>query len=140
MRHAEPQAVRSDFWSWRECVSTEWSTAGEHINCLEARAYVLALRWRLRSAKNVYTKFMHLVDSQVVQSAMAEGRSHSRRLGPIVRKAAALRLGGCCYPILMYVRTRDNPADRPSRRFRTKPTDSLTKRSPGPASRERALP
>eukprot|EP00959_Pyramimonas_sp_CCMP1952_P209697 4387470-Pyramimonas_sp.AAC.1 len=50
------------------------------------RAYLSALRWRLRAEKNFQTKFLHLLDSQVSNAVLAKHRSGSRQLNRIARK------------------------------------------------------
>ncbi len=83
VRHSEAQAAQAQWWTWRECVSAGWRQSGEHINLLESRAYALALRWRFRVSRNIGTRFVHLVDSQVLMSAAAKGRSFSRKLNQL---------------------------------------------------------
>ena len=115
-RMAELQGVNPMMWEWRACLSAPWTHLGEHINILEARAYMATLRWRLRKADNMHARFLHLLDSAVVLAVMSRGRARSRRLRPIVQRTAAVVLAGFVWPVLVYVRSHLNPADAPSRR------------------------
>jgi hypothetical protein len=56
-----------------------------------------------------------LVDSQVVLSALAKGRSPSRGLNYDLKKANALILASGVVIVYDYIRSRENPADGPSR-------------------------
>ena len=42
-----PRGLDAREWRWRDVLSTKWQLTGEHINVLECRALVLAMRWRL---------------------------------------------------------------------------------------------
>ena len=112
---AGPQAIPHDLVRWRTVISTRWKHLGEHINVLEGKALCLALRWRTRVRKNLNERAVHLIDSQVVMNAVAKGRTSSRRLRPILQRANALLLASHVHLILGYVRSKHNPADRPSR-------------------------
>ena len=114
---AVPQMVDARQWRWKNVISAKWKLRGEHINALEARAYVLSLRWRARQRKMLHSRFLHLVDSQVTLGAMSKGRSSTRRLRFICKQAAAIQLAGGLFPILGFTRSHTNPADRPSRQF-----------------------
>ena len=104
-------------WSWRIVVGFPWQThRAEHINLLELRAVLSTYRWRLRRPSAVGTRFLHLVDSQVVASILAKGRSGSWALRATLRRINAVMLVGNLYPIVAYVHSEDNPADIPSRR------------------------
>ena len=112
---AVTQGIDSRMWKWKTVIANTWQREGEHINQLEARAYVLALRWRLRSIGGVGCRFLHAVDSLVTMGAMVKGRSSSHRLRHIVLRGNALLLAGHLHPSLIYVRSHENPADAPSR-------------------------
>jgi hypothetical protein len=86
-----------------------------HINELEMHAVLAALRWRLRPPHRLRRRVVHLVDSQVVLSALAKGRSPSRRLNYDLKKVNALILASGVVIVYGYIRSRDNPADGPSR-------------------------
>ena len=111
-----PRGLDAREWRWRDVISTKWQLTGEHINVLECRALVLAMRWRFRDIQHVGTKFLHLVDSKVTLGVVAKGRTSSWRMRRVVAKANALLLAGFSTMALGFVRTHLNPADRPSRR------------------------
>lgn len=110
------QSIDAGQWLWKETMSVLWDILGEHINVLEARAYVLALRWRARTASEHGKRFLHLVDSMVTLGAMCKGRSSSRRMRRVVARASAIIMAAHFVPFLGHVRTDRNPADKPSRR------------------------
>ena len=89
----------------------------EHINLLEVRAALLGLRWRTRSAKRIFSRFVHLLDSQVALSVLVKGRSSSRLLNELVKKVAALTLAGSMMPTYGYVSSTWNPSDAGSRKW-----------------------
>jgi hypothetical protein len=86
-----------------------------HINVQEMRAVLSSFRWRLRRKEELGMRCLHLVDSQVSMLALAKGRSSSSCLTYVLRRINALVLAGGLQPAFGYVRTDDNPADRPSR-------------------------
>ena len=88
----------------------------EHINALEMRSDLLAVRWKLRVAGNVGTRTIHLMDSQVSLGALAHGRSASGALAPIIEKIGALSIAGSMVQHCAYTHTNENPADAGSRR------------------------
>ncbi|CAE7948685.1 Lgi2 [Symbiodinium sp. KB8] len=90
-----------------------------HINVLEGEAFIIWLRWILRSRKRRCTRVVVLVDSAVWLGAAAKGRS-STQLNRLLRKAAALELAGGVQVHLILVPSAENPSDRPSRGVRLK--------------------
>ena len=104
-------------WSWKAVLSCKWQLDGEHINALEARALLLALRWRSRSAARFSKRFLHLTDSKVALGAYCKHRSNARSFNYIVTRSSALQLASSMTPILGFVRSSLNPADLPSRQL-----------------------
>lgn len=104
---------------WRVVISSAWRRAGEHINCLEARAVDAALRWLLSHPSYVGhprgKRFLVLSDSSVVVGALRKGRSPSPALLRRLRSTAALLLASNTRLTLQWIRTSINPADEPSR-------------------------
>ncbi|CAK0819790.1 unnamed protein product [Prorocentrum cordatum] len=100
-------------FSWREAA---------HINEVEMRAFLSALKWRLSAETNHERKFLHALDSQVSIAALAKFRSGSIQLNGVARKVAALvmALGSAAAP--GFCRTGDNPADAPSRQNKRRPS------------------
>ena len=93
-----------------------WWPSDSHINKLELRSCLSALRWRLRSVQGFRVRFFHCVDSQVAMGAITKGRSSSRDLQMVVDKFNATVLATRVRPVLAYFHTKNNPADAPSRR------------------------
>ena len=104
-------------WHWRNVLSCKWNLQDEHINALEARALLLTLRWRARSAARFSKKFLHLTDSQVALGSFCKQRSNARSFNYIVTRSAALQLAGSMFPVMAYVRSSRNPAVLPSRQL-----------------------
>eukprot|EP00438_Fugacium_kawagutii_P018228 Skav218343 [mRNA] locus=scaffold755:897997:900780:- [translate_table: standard] len=109
-------SVPARLWKWRTVAGWRWREANEHINVLEMRAALTALRWRIEKQEIVHSKFVHLVDSLVCLHALSRGRSSSRKLKRTLLRMNALILATDTHVVWAYVHTKDNPADRPSRR------------------------
>ncbi|CAK0898088.1 unnamed protein product, partial [Prorocentrum cordatum] len=103
-------------WKWRVVVSMAWpGRSSTHINVRELQAATAAIRWRARKVAQHGSRFLHLVDSQVVAAIVTKGRSSSRKLQPILRRWMAVVVAADMYPLIGYVVSEDNPADEPSR-------------------------
>ena len=109
------QGINAEQWSWQTVVQASWKLPGEHINSLEARAYVLALKWRSRSSQRHGSTFLHLTDSQVCLGSFLRHRSPAYTQNFLCLRAAALELAADFHPVLGWVRSHRNPADKPSR-------------------------
>ena len=109
-------SLPAKLWQWKTVASWRWSEAPEHINSLEMRAALTALRWRLERRKRVHCKFVHMVDSLVVLHSLSRGRSSSKKLRRTVLRINALLLATRSQAVWAYVHTKQNPADAPSRR------------------------
>ena len=114
--HRLRASVPAKLWRWYTAASWKWTGEKEHINVLEMRAVLTALRWRLECHKKVHVKFVHLVDSLVAMHSLSRGRSSSRKLRRTILKITALLLATKSQSVWAYVHTKDNPADAPSRR------------------------
>eukprot|EP00438_Fugacium_kawagutii_P012216 Skav203377 [mRNA] locus=scaffold3573:2116:5712:- [translate_table: standard] len=114
--HRLRASVPARLWKWRTVAGWSWSEAHEHINVLELRAALTALRWRIEKQEIVHSKFVHLLDSLVCLHALSRGRSSSRKLKRTLLRMNALILATDNHVVWAYVHTKDNPADRPSRR------------------------
>lgn len=108
-------SINPSRWNWHGGQGYPF-TIPEHINILEMRALINALKWRLRSSSFGDCRALHLVDSQVVLAVAVKGRSSSRILNKLLRQYAALQISGGVQPVLGWVESEDNPADEPSRR------------------------
>ena len=89
-----------------------------HATTLEANAYVLWLKWLLRSGARHSKRVVCLVDSKAVIGGCTKGRSSAPGLQKQLRQAAVVTLAGDILPRLVYVPSGDNTADEPSRRQR----------------------
>jgi hypothetical protein len=86
----------------------------DHINALEGHAFLVMLRWILRSRKRHSKRVVVLLDSAVWLGAASKGRS-CRGLNRLCRKAAALELAGDIQVHLILVPSHENASDPPSR-------------------------
>ena len=114
--HRLRSSIPSKLWKWKTVAGWRWTSKGEHINALECRATLTALRWRLERLRHSRVKFVHLVDSLVALHSLSRGRSSSRKLRRTVLRINALLLATRSQAVWAYVHTKDNPADAPSRR------------------------
>ena len=97
---------------WRTERRWRWKRGG-HINLLEQRAIHACLRERCRRRQK--GRVVILVDSRVALCSGAKGRSPSRALGSRWRRSIAYIVGGQLYPGLLFVPSRKNTSDHPSR-------------------------
>lgn len=104
--------TRAHRWAW--ATSHTWRHR-EHINALEFAEVLVGLRHALRSPANWGQRIACLVDSTVVTYSLAKGRSSSHRLNKLARRAAALLLPTRTRLWPLWVPTKSNPADAPSR-------------------------
>ena len=114
--HRLRSSIPAKLWRWKAVCGWKWTGEREHINCLELRAVLTTLRWRIEKLRQVHVKFIHLVDSQVVLHALARGRSSSRKLRRTLLRTNAFLLATGSVGVWAYVHTSQNPADRPSRK------------------------
>ena len=109
------QTVPARLWRWRVISGWQWTKGKEHINALELRALEATLRWRIIKLGDFHCKAVHLTDSLVCLHAVSRGRSSSRKLRGCICRLNAVLLATGVSPIWGYVRTDQNPADKPSR-------------------------
>lgn len=109
-------SIPAKLWRWKAVASWRWTGSGEHINALETRAVLTALRWRLERHKASRVKFVHMVDSLVALHSLSRGRSSSKKLRRTILRINALLLASRSQAVWTYVHTKLNPADAPSRR------------------------
>ena len=93
-------------WSWKK-------KDRRHINVLEGDAAVKMLEDAARRWED--HRINSLIDSRVAKCALAKGRSSSRALQGICRRAAAVQISGGLYPSWGFAPTRYNTADCPTR-------------------------
>lgn len=122
--HRLRASVPSKLWKWNIVSGWKWTKKGDHINVLEMRAILTALRWRICHQQHIGCRMIHLTDSLVYLHSLTRSRSSSRKLRRTLSKINALLLASSCQALWAYVHTDQNPADRPSRwsgkRLRTK--------------------
>ena len=111
------QPVNAHWWRWRVVRGFAWKRPA-HINELEARAGFAEVRRRCRSGHHIGTKYIHLFDSQVCIGICTKKRSSSKALARVTRRMNASELAAFLTPAYAFVRSADNPADRPSRSLR----------------------
>ena len=113
-------SVPAKLWTWKTACGWAWkrpqSGITEHINRLELRAVLTAVKWRALKQKVRKKRFLRLVDSLVSLRVINKGRSSSRKLRVIMKKISAWLLLSANSVVLGYVDTGQNPADAPSRR------------------------
>ena len=101
---------------WVAIVSSPWRYPGsEHVNVLELRAIITAVRLVASSPHAAGSLLTVYCDSQVVVGAIRTGRSSSPRLNRLLRALAALLLSTDVRLLVVWVPTDQNPADTPSR-------------------------
>ena len=112
---AFPRAgLRTSYFRWRIVHGYKWQHHS-HINALELQGVVSSLQWRLRKLANYRKRVLHLVDSQVVASVVAKGRTSSFRLRKGLQKLNSLLVTSGIRFCIAYCHTSENPADIPSR-------------------------
>ena len=103
-------------WEWFPVLAHRFRDK-EHISILEVRAAHTALKWRTRSAQRVFSRFFHLMDSQVGLAVLIKGRSSSLRLSTALRKVNALTVGAWVFPSYGFIMSEWNPSDKTSRKW-----------------------
>ena len=95
-----------------------------HINIMEVGALNMGLKWWLRNPARHDRRLVLLLDSKVALGGAAKGRSSSGPLLHALRQTAALVMAGALQPYYVFIGTRDNPADKPSRGCSTRARDT----------------
>ena len=119
-RQGTPRCLKLDTADFKTILSIKARHAA-HSNILEAEAYLIWLRWLLRSTSHHAARAVCLVDSKVVLGGVTKGRSSSQPLLRVLRRAAALQIAGNLLVRLVYIPTEWNAADAPSRGVRQRP-------------------
>lgn len=113
-RNFPRQSAAALWWNWSGVFSCRWCRR-EHINRLEMRSILLALRWRVTHLKEVSVRFTHLTDSYVCMSIISKGRTSSVMLTSVLRHIAAWAIAFGLFPVLAHVESTENPTDEASR-------------------------
>jgi hypothetical protein len=99
---------------WRVVIQGSWKRR-EHINVLEARAALQAVRRLSRNPKSWSKKILGLTDSQVVAGCYGKGRSSAASLVSSCRRLSSLQLGLRMKVRWRWIETWRNMSDLPSR-------------------------
>eukprot|EP00438_Fugacium_kawagutii_P000763 Skav229097 [mRNA] locus=scaffold92:258831:261649:- [translate_table: standard] len=113
--HRLRASIPSRLWKWKVVTGWQWTLGKERINALELKAVLTTVRWRTEHLKQTGKRSLRLTDSLVVLHALTRGRSSSRKLRRLLAKINALLLATRSQGFWGYVRTDQNPADKPSR-------------------------
>ena len=114
-------SIPAKLWQWKTVAGWSWRSNTDHINVLELRSILTTVRWWVRQRHCLSSRFLHLTDSLVCLHCLSRGRTSSKKLRRTLIKINALLLAADLHPLWGYVNTKQNPADRPSRRpFRRK--------------------
>ena len=115
-------AAARDAWvqqqRWGVAVSAAWQHAGSHINSLELRAVITAVRWALRFRPPPDHRLLLFCDSSVVVCALSKGRTSAPSLIMLLRRLSALLLATGLSLCPLWLPSAVNPADQPSRQCR----------------------
>jgi hypothetical protein len=103
--------------TWHTIMSKPWVYKNEHINILELRTVILALKWVLSFKQSLGTRLLLVSDSTSVIGAARKGRTSAFRLLVRLRTLAALSLASGVRLVLEWCPSEFNPADYPSRNF-----------------------
>ena len=101
---------------WRTIVSGAFRRP-EHINELELRSVLTAVRWVLTSPDSINRRLLLLSDSQVAVGALTKGRTSAHFLLRRLRPISALLLASGIQLSVRWIPSKLNPADAPSRRY-----------------------
>ena len=100
---------------WKIAIANRWKQRS-HINVLELYAETLGISWVLRKGVPIVPRRVVLLqDSQVAVFAGSKGRSSSLPLLRALRRTAGLLLAGNLYLDRLWIPSKANPADGPSR-------------------------
>ena len=111
------QSVQADGWKLERLFRFKWKSP-EHINSLELRAILQAIRFYTSHFHVTHTRIFHVTDSYVCMRIVAGGRAGSRLLGRTLKKINAFLLGFGLYVVLAHVESTENPTDEASRFYK----------------------
>ena len=101
---------------WRTVLEGVWKYEDEHINLKEGRASLIFLRRCCRSVRHHWKRLLQFSDNLSSLFAFDKGRSKSRPLNTLCRRACAYQLSCGLFWHLRHVPTDRNWADAGSRR------------------------
>jgi hypothetical protein len=112
---ARPLVGPKHWGRWKIAVANRWAVPA-HINVLELYAEAIGASWVLRKGNPlVGRRVVLLQDSQVAVFSGTKGRSSSLPLLRPLRRTAALLLAGNLHVDRLWIPSKANPADGPSR-------------------------
>ena len=111
---AARQSVPADWWDCQGLFRFHWKTH-EHINCLELRAILQAIKYYTSHLRCSHARVFHITDSYICMSVLAKGHTGSKMLARILKQINAYLLGYNIYCILAHVESSENPTDGASR-------------------------
>jgi len=114
------------------------ATTTSHSGGMEAHAVLLMIQWLLRSTTRFSSRAVVGIDATAVLAAMLKGRSSAPTLRRPVRAVAAHCLAGDLLLLPLWVPSRFNPADKPSRGVRRRPAVRRAGKPYKPSVSERA--
>ena len=103
-------------WYFKKVFSYKWKEE-LHINIGELNSFISMTERRASDREKHGTRYLAILDSQVVRGALGKGRSPSRAMNRGLKKSAALLILMDAYPLLAWTISRWNWADKPSRVF-----------------------
>ena len=103
-------------WLFKKTFSFRWKE-DLHINIGELNAFNVMAERRAAHVEKHATRYLSILDSQVVRGALGKGRSSSKPMNRGLRRSAALLISADAYPLLAWTISQWNWADQPSRVF-----------------------
>ena len=100
--------------TWKQITQVRWAYK-KHINVLEGVAVLLGLRWMGRNSHLRGCQVTVIIDSQVIFYMLKKGRTGSERLYRTSRRIGALSLALNLRIDPVWVPSKENPSDAPSR-------------------------
>ena len=107
-------SLRADWWQWKILFTTRWQFPA-HINYLEMKMILQAIKWRSRSEGSMNRRWIHLSDSMVSNLILSKGRTSSVLLQPLTQEIAAYLLALNSIQLQAHVDSIENPTDGASR-------------------------
>ena len=108
------QSIEASWWKWEHLFNYKWKLS-EHINVLELRTILHAIRYHIMHLKACHLRVFHVTDSYICMSVISKGRTSSRQLSRVLKKVNALLLAFGIHCIISHVESTDNPTDEASR-------------------------
>ena len=107
-------SLRADWWDWKILFKNRWQFPA-HIDYLEMKIVLQAIKWRARSSDGVNSRWIHLADSMVSNFILSKGRTSSMLLQPLTQQIAAYLLALNSTQPHAHVDSIENPTDGASR-------------------------